>query len=43
MLSGLVNAPQTGKLADFVQTIQKLPESDNPEIFGLPVNIDRSV
>jgi dynein heavy chain 2 len=23
--------------------IQKVPEIDNPEIFGLPANIDRSV
>jgi dynein heavy chain 2 len=23
--------------------MQKVPEADNPDIFGLPVNIDRSV
>ena len=43
LLSGLVQAPQSGKLADFMQTISKVPELDNPEIFGLPTNIDRSV
>jgi len=26
-----------------MQTISKVPELDNPEIFGLPTNIDRSV
>jgi len=26
-----------------MQTISKVPDLDNPEIFGLPTNIDRSV
>jgi dynein heavy chain 2 len=26
-----------------MSTISKVPELDNPEIFGLPTNIDRSV
>ena len=42
-LSGLVTVPKSGNINDFIQTIQKVPEIDNPEIFGLPVNIDRSV
>lgn len=42
-LSGLVTAPQSGRIQDFVGAIQKVPEQDNPDIFGLPVNIDRSV
>lgn len=42
-LSGLVNMPKSGNLQDYMQTIQKVPEQDNPDIFGLPVNIDRSV
>lgn len=42
-LSGLVNVPKSGNIQDFIQTIQRVPEIDNPDIFGLPVNIDRSV
>lgn len=42
-LSGLVSVPKSGNVQDFVQSIQKVPEIDNPDIFGLPSNIDRSV
>ena len=35
--------PRSGNLQEFVGTIQRVPEIDNPDIFGLPVNIDRSV
>jgi len=42
-LSGLVTVPKSTNVQDFVQAIQKVPEIDNPDIFGLPSNIDRSV
>jgi dynein heavy chain 2 len=42
-LSGLIQVPKSGNVQEFYNTIQKVPEIDNPDIFGLPVNIDRSV
>jgi len=35
--------PKSGNVQDFYNAIQRVPENDNPDIFGLPVNIDRSV
>jgi dynein heavy chain 2 len=28
---------------DYINIIKKIPENDNPEMFGLPLNVDRSV
>lgn len=42
-LSGLVKVPGTGNVQEFYNTIMKVPDIDNPDIFGLPSNIDRSV
>jgi len=42
-LSGLVSVPKSNKPEDFMQVMQRVPEQDNPDIFGLPSNIDRSV
>ena len=28
---------------DYINIINKIPENDNPEMFGLPLNVDRSV
>ena len=35
--------PQSGNFRDFNSIINKVPEFDNPLLFGLPTNIDRSV
>lgn len=42
-LSGMLTTPQSTQSKDYLAAIQKVPEIDNPEIFGLPANIDRSV
>lgn len=42
-LSNIIQTPQSGNPRDFIATINKIPETDNPKIFGLPSNIDRSV
>lgn len=42
-LSDITTVPQSANTRDYVGVINKLPESDNAEIFGLPANIDRSV
>lgn len=42
-LTGDLKAPQTGNVNDFINFISRLPETDSPDIFGLPANIDRSV
>jgi len=38
-----VTLPAQAKYKDFVELINRLPDSDSPDIFGLPNNIDRSV
>ena len=42
-LAGLLEVPQSKSIKDYLALINKLSESDNPAIFGLPINIDRSV
>ena len=42
-LSGIMQVPSTSELKDVIALISKLPDTDSPEIFGLPSNIDRSV
>lgn len=42
-LSNMVNTPQTTDVRSFVNLISQLPEADQPAMFGLPSNIDRSV
>jgi dynein heavy chain 2 len=42
-LSGIMQAPQGNKSNDFFAAISKMPDTDIPELFGLPSNIDRSV
>ena len=42
-LSNMANTPQATDLRSFVSLISQLPESDQPAMFGLPSNIDRSV
>jgi len=43
MLSNAIQAPQSKNSSDFYSAINKLADTDNPELFGLPTNIDRSV
>ena len=38
-----MTAPQSQNPRDFVNLILQLPETDQPALFGLPSNIDRSV
>jgi dynein heavy chain 2, cytosolic len=42
-LSNMVQVPKVSTIKDFIQYISTLPDSDNPKMFGLPPNIDRSV
>jgi len=42
-LSNIIQIPTTTELKDIIALISKLPDTDSPEIFGLPSNIDRSV
>jgi len=39
----MVNTPQATASRDFVSMISGLPDNDQPAMFGLPTNIDRSV
>jgi hypothetical protein len=43
MPSNTIQAPQSKNVTDFFSAISKLGDTDNPELFGLPSNIDRSV
>jgi hypothetical protein len=43
LLSNVIAAPQSRSVGDFFSAINKLADSDDPELFGLPSNIDRSV
>ena len=42
-LSNMANTPQAQDVRSFISLIGQLPESDQPAMFGLPSNIDRSV
>lgn len=42
-LSNLLTLPTSASMKDFNQLIQQTPETDTPQLFGLPGNIDRSV
>lgn len=42
-LSNMIPVPQSANVRDYVGIINKIPEQDNPQLFGLPSNIDRSV
>ncbi len=42
-LANFIPLPQSKSVKDYVAIISKLPDTDNPSIFGLPGNIDRSV
>jgi len=42
-LSGVVDVRSAQGLKDVLALVNKLPEQDNPRVFGLPSNIDRSV
>lgn len=42
-LAGMIKVAKSSDSSSFVQNITQLPEIDNPKIFGLPSNIDRSV
>ena len=42
-LSNMLAIPQGNAVRDFTATIDQLPDSDQPSMFGLPANIDRSV
>lgn len=42
-LSGLLTVPGSGQLRDYQPVTNALPDQDQPRIFGLPTNIDRSV
>lgn len=42
-LSGLIRTPQSIDMKDYHGVVQTVPETDSPEFFGLPSNIDRSV
>ena len=35
--------PTTSKFEDYLEVINSLPDSETPETFGLPANIERSV
>jgi hypothetical protein len=39
----MIKVAQSSDSGAFSNAIQQLPEVDNPKIFGLPTNIDRSV
>lgn len=38
-----MSLPNSNRIDDFTSLIENLPDTDSPEIFGLPLNIDRSV
>ena len=38
-----VQVPRSKDVKDYLQIIQKLQETDNPSLFGLPLNIDKAV
>jgi len=42
-LSNILTVPRTSTIKDYIQYISQLPDQDNPLMFGLPSNIDRSV
>ncbi|EGD76743.1 dynein heavy chain isotype 1B [Salpingoeca rosetta] len=40
---GGINIPTSVHLPDYVQAIRNLPDTDQPELFGLPANVDKTV
>eukprot|EP00049_Salpingoeca_infusionum_P001770 m.50835 g.50835 ORF g.50835 m.50835 type:complete len:4155 (+) comp11193_c0_seq1:125-12589(+) len=42
-LAPAVVLPSSTHLPDYLKTISQLPDSDTPELFGLPANVDRTV
>lgn len=42
-LSQVLTVPQSGQVKDYSLMMQKIPDTDQPALFGLPANIDRSV
>lgn len=42
-LLNLFNLPQSNVIADYYRNINKLKDTDSPNVFGLPLNIERSV
>ena len=42
-MSQIMPVPQSNNVRDFTGMIGKVPDSDLPNLFGLPANIDRSV
>eukprot|EP00826_Nyctotherus_ovalis_P001546 TRINITY_DN10251_c0_g1_i1.p1 TRINITY_DN10251_c0_g1~~TRINITY_DN10251_c0_g1_i1.p1 ORF type:complete len:204 (+),score=27.23 TRINITY_DN10251_c0_g1_i1:278-889(+) len=42
-LSNMIQVPSGGDMRSMMSLVSKLPDVDSPEIFGLPMNIDRSV
>jgi hypothetical protein len=42
-LSNVMQTPQSNNPRDYINAIGQLAESDQPQLFGLPSNIDRSV
>jgi len=38
-----MSLPNSNRIEDFTALIENLPDIDSPDIFGLPLNIDRSV
>lgn len=39
----MISLPQSRSVRDYLMIISKIPDTDSPNIFGLPFNIDRSV
>lgn len=42
-VSNFLSVPQSKSIKDFLALIAKIPDTDSPNLFGLPFNIDRSV
>lgn len=42
-MSETLTVPQSGQIKDYNLEMQKVPDVDQPSLFGLPANIDRSV
>ena len=42
-VANFISLPDSRSIRDFLGLINKLPENDSPALFGLPINIDRSV
>lgn len=42
-IAGMIALPDSRSIRDYLMLINKLPDTDSPNLFGLPLNIDRSV